>query len=139
MVHVITHAISFSIHDSKVLSPVPEGYEMNGPSGQDIRQQDPHTDPSLRPASRIRTQTLPNTPSRAAPHELYLDQRRATQGHQPHLSDQEDLRRRSILISLPRHTRPPPCHRYVPLRTRRLSSPDGVLLSLKTPESHGTR
>jgi len=119
----------------QVLSPVPEGYDER----------------ILRtPASRIRTRTLPIgppattcspavTPSRATPHE-HLDQRRDTRGHQPHLSDQEDPRRRSILIffAAPHKTtamapvRPAP-HPASKSTRRRLTSP------LKTPENHGTR
>ena len=56
-------------------------------------------------ALQPRRAARPVTPSRATPHE-HLDQRRATQGHQPHLSDQEDPRRRSILALPQHHQRP---------------------------------
>jgi len=119
---------------------------MNGPSGHppagsahrpfpSARQQDPHTDPSHRPSRprrAARSVTLRHAPhhtsctsTSAAPHKA-TSRTSATR-------KTSDAARSSF--SSPRHTRPPPCHRYVPLRTRRLSSPDGVLLSPTTTSS----
>ena len=103
---------------------------MSGPSGHPPAGSAHRSFPSALQATTC--SPVRHTPSRAAPHELHLDQRRATQGHQPQLSDQEDLRRRSILFFFampPVHPAPHPAPKFT---RRRLTFPqnDGDSVTL---------
>ena len=86
---------------------------MSGPSGQDTRQQDPHTNPSHRP-SRPRRAALSVT-LRHAPHRTSCTSTSAA----PHKATSRTSATRKTSDAA-RSSFSLPCHRYAPLRTRRL-------------------